>query len=690
MPDAVTRPATSAITLLNVWLADVLRALATSFEVTAPLERERALHRLLLAVVLGIGIVVRFWNLGGPGLHGDEETMAMATMHILKDGWPILPSGMFYPRGLTELYLMALSVLVFGESEWALRLPSALCGVLVIALTYLVGRRFLRPHWNLALAATVALLPQAIEYSQTARMYIFLLAAVAGCMACLFEWERSGRLRWLFGAVVTLTIGIELHTLAVTVVLLFVLPGVLRGDARKIVQGLVAAVVVMVAFLGIDAWVNSQYPVPPPEYAADIALPSWRGSRPTSYPREFQIAVLIAGALTAVFAVHFGRKVPQRLPAVCAALLLLIASVLQMLLFYHLAVLFGLAGAVVAYRAAGPIVLRRLWIFILSSAAVGLIQVTFLASRPGSVVKLVGVLVGQPSVWPYVRVSQFSVCATLLAFCAVVWGLWRVANRQRTPDYALLALLGLWIPMFVLGLFIWDMPARYAAASLLPMLVSGFALAQHAFDWLAQRSFGNGSLRSWRPVAALLTLALVVEPTQVLATVNRNFPDHRGAAQFIRSQNITPDDILIAEDVLQQTYYLGHVDYWLISRRHARLYVQLVDGVIRDFYTSTRVIDSGEQLQRVLDSYAGRRIFIIGSGENQRDGRREMRGFGIFDVLMSDRLEEVYLGSDRKTKVWRARPAQAESARHGNRHASLASSAIDVTSAAPRAIASGD
>jgi 4-amino-4-deoxy-L-arabinose transferase-like glycosyltransferase len=657
MPDAVTRRAPSAITLLNVWLADVLRALATSFEVTAPLERERALHRLLLAVVLGVGIFVRFWNLGGPGLHGDEETMTMATMHIVKDGWPILPSGMFYPRGLTELYLMALSVLVFGESEWALRLPSALCGVLVIVLTYLVGRRFLRPQWNLALAATVALLPQAIEYSQTARMYIFMLAAVAGCMACLFEWERSGRLRWLVGAVVTLTIGIELHTLAVTTVLLFLLPGVLQGDTRKIMQGVVACVLVMVAFLGIDAWVNSQYPVPPPEYAADIALPSWRGSRPTSYPREFQVALLLTGALTAVFAVHLGRKVPQRLPACCAALLLLIASVLQVMLFYHLAVLFGLAGAVVAYRAAGPIVLRRLWIFILSSAAVGLSQVTFLASRPDSVVKLVGVLIGQPSVWPYVRISQFSVCATVLAFCATVWGLWRVANRQRAPDYALLALLGLWIPMFVLGLFVWDMPARYAAASLLTMLVAAFALVQHAFDWLAQRSFGNGS---WRPVAALLTLALVVEPMQVLATVNRHYPDHKGAAQFIRSQNITPDDILIAEDVLQQTYYLGRVDYWLISRKHARLYVQRLDGVIRDFYTSTRVIDSGQELERVLDANGGRRIFIIGSGENRQDGRREMRGFGIFEVLRSDRLEELYLGNDGTTKVWRARPSRAE------------------------------
>jgi hypothetical protein len=92
-----------------VWVAEVLRSLAALFEVTAPLERARVLHRVLFAALLGIGILVRFWNLGVPGLHGDEETMAMATMHILKDGRPLLPSGMLYPRGLTELYLMALS-----------------------------------------------------------------------------------------------------------------------------------------------------------------------------------------------------------------------------------------------------------------------------------------------------------------------------------------------------------------------------------------------------------------------------------------------------------------------------------------------------------------------------------------------------------------------------------------------------
>ena len=252
MQNAATRAATPALTMLNAVCAGSLRALASLFEVTTPADRETVQHRVLLFAVLCIGTFVRFWGLGDPGFHGDEETMAMATMHIVKDGLPILPSGMFYPRGLTELYLMAASVQIFGESEWAFRLPSALCGVAVIYLTFLAGRRFLRPHWNLALAATVALLPDLVEYSQTARMYIFMEACIAGCLVCIFAWERSDRVGWLVGAVLTLVVGIELHALAVTCVLLFMLPSVLHADRRKFAYELAAASVVMVAYLVID------------------------------------------------------------------------------------------------------------------------------------------------------------------------------------------------------------------------------------------------------------------------------------------------------------------------------------------------------------------------------------------------------------------------------------------------------
>src|SRR5262245_9539668 len=163
MSDAATRAATPVTTSLNAVAAELLSSVARLFRSTMPVVEEAVLNRMVLVFVLCIGAVVRFWNLGVPGLHGDEDTMAMAVMHIMQDGRPILPSGMFYPRGLTELYLMAASVSIFGATEWAMRLPSALAGIALIYLCYVAGRRFLRPQWNLAFAATIALLPDLID-----------------------------------------------------------------------------------------------------------------------------------------------------------------------------------------------------------------------------------------------------------------------------------------------------------------------------------------------------------------------------------------------------------------------------------------------------------------------------------------------------------------------------------------------
>ncbi len=142
---------------------------------------------------------MRFWGLGSVGLHGDEETMAMPTMHIVEHGSPLLPSGMLYPRAIAQLYMMAASVMAFGESEWSFRLPSVIFGVLTIVLSFYAGRRFLTPAWNLAFTATVALLPEFIVDAQTARMYTFLIACIAGYLILLFRWERT-RQRALPGA----------------------------------------------------------------------------------------------------------------------------------------------------------------------------------------------------------------------------------------------------------------------------------------------------------------------------------------------------------------------------------------------------------------------------------------------------------------------------------------------------------
>ncbi len=656
-------PVMPPVSTLPEMIADLIRAMGSLFEITSPQERERLMHGLLLAAILCAGTWVRFWGLGNVGLHGDEETMAMAARHILQDGVPTLPSGMLYPRGLTQLYLMALSVLAFGESEWAWRLPSAVCGVALIALAYLAGRRFLRPQWNLAFAASIAFLPDLIEYSQTARMYIFLLASIAGSMACIFAWERTGRLGWLAGAVLVLVLGVELQSLAVTSVLLFLFPGLLQGDRKKIAWGLIAAGLVMLAFVGIDAWVTAQYPVPPPEYAADLGPPPWDRSRAVQgFDLTFDLALWSCGVAVAFFAFHLSRVITHRVAAISVVALLLGTLLAQLMLYYHLAGILFISGVVVARRYAGPRVWRRLSIFTLGSALLGLIHVSLLASTPGSVVKLLGAMVGQPSVWPYARIMEFSHVAGIIAVAVFGWGLVRIATRRPAADYWLLALLGVWIPLFAIGLFLWNVPSRYTAASILPLLVCAFGGAQQAVQYLASspaiKVLGDpGSLRWLHAGAAALTGILVIGPLASARAINSGYathPDHKGAAQFVRTLGISEDDIVLAEDVLQQTYYLGKVDYWLNSRKHARQFVERVDDRIVDFYTGTPVIGSGAELELLLRRHAGQRIIVIGSGENQADGRRSMRSLGIFELLASDRFQSLYTGRDGVTEVWRA------------------------------------
>lgn len=661
VPDAANRGLFPVSPILTEHVGGFLRALSDLFRITMPLERDQLAHRVMLLVIVGVGAWVRFWGLANVGLHGDEETMAMATMGIVREGAPILPSGMFYPRGLTELYLMAGSVKLFGESEWSFRLPSALCGVLTIYWAWLAGRRFLRPYWNLAFAAAVALLPSMIVYSQTARMYIFLLAAVAACMVCVFAWERSGRLSWLLGGVLALVVGIELQALAVTIVLLFLMPGILQGDFRKLLYGATAAAVVMVSYLLINGWVESHYPVPPPEYAADLGAPMWDRSRaPQAFASTFEVALWTAGLAIAFFAVHLSRVIPQRSAAICVATLLLVGLLLQLKLYYHIAVLLFIAAVVVARRFGGPRIWRRLGILVLGIGLLTLIHFSLLMSTPGSLQKVIGALVGQPSVWPYVRILEFSQLAGLLALGSVAWGLWRLMTRRRVTDYVLLGLLAVWIPMFTIGFFVWNMPARYAVASLLPMMLCAFAFAQKGTDWLqAKAAARNVALLEGRPaqlVAAAVTTVLVVNPMEVVASVNSGYesnPDHKGAAEFMKTQNIHEGDVILAEDVLQQTYYLGHVDYWLMSRNHARRYVELKNGRIQDFYTGSGVISSAAMLEDLLHNERGHRIFVIGSGENQSDKRKGMRG-DMDPVLRSNQFEVIYEGRDGLTQVWRA------------------------------------
>ncbi len=637
------------------FVSAAMEILTSLFRVTAPaISSTRLLHLVLLAAILGLGTFVRFWGLGSVGLHGDEETMAMAVAGILREGVPILPSGMFYPRGMTQLYLMALSVSVFGESEWALRLPSAICGVALIAICFLVGRRFLRPEWNLAFVASVALLPELVIYSQTARMYIFLVTCVAATMVLVFAWERTNRIRWLVAAASTLILGMDMQVLSVAGIFIFLMPGLVHSDARRLLQGILASVVAFIGFVVINTLVEAQYPVPPPEFAASLPTPAPAGSDvPLDFPLIANVFFWSAFAVLTFCCWRIAKSQGAKL-GLSAALLLVMGALLQIALFYHMAALCYLVGGALAIRNGSSSTARWLGLFLLGAATLAVVHALLLASEARTVIRLVGAMVGQPSVWPYVRVAQLSVAAGLVCGVLLLWGVYQLARGRTVPDYWLLLILLVWAPVFALGVFAWNVPPRYTAVALIPMLVCAFAALQGVTEKITR-----SAARAPHAIAAGVAALCIINPVQALSTVNAGYrihPDHKGTAEFLQSQGIREEDIILAEDVLQQTYYLGKVDYWLIGPAVARRFVMSRNDEVVDFYTGTPVVVSEAMLDLILLKNADKRIFVVVSGEEQYNGRSHARGPELQAALKSQRFETVYVGRDGVSKVLRAVP----------------------------------
>jgi hypothetical protein len=632
-------------------IAQILRDFAALFVVTdTQASRTGRWTWYLLACIIVAGAVARFWGLGSVGLHGDEKTMALPVMSLVSQGLPLMPSGMFYPRAVGQLYLMAAAVMAFGQSEWAMRLPSALCGILLILLTWKVGSRFLTAPWNLALTAAVAFLPSFIEDSQTARMYVFLVTCVAGYMALVLAWERGGRVGYLVAAVVTLLVGLQFHTLAIFAAFLVFFPGLARGDERKLWMGLAAFVALAVGFELINHLISTAYP----QSVESDDGPVGNGPHAALIPHPHQILLLLA----AVPALGFSFWVLARRGAP-AAVLLGAALVAQVTLAWHVAILLTAAALVLARRA-GPLSEFRLGFFLAVSVAVAATEVSYLlAHHAGSAKQIAGVLLGWPSVWPFIALTGYSVVATVAVVGSFAAGLWLLARREPVPDFLLLVLLGLWIPLLMIGWMKWNIPPRYAAAQVMILLVGAIA----AMQWMTARALERlnveraaGVLPAGVAALAVLACLVVVNPVKVALAVDSGYashPDHKGAAEFVASLHPGPQDIIVAEDVLQQTYYLGHVDYWLVNKKVAAPFMHLVKGRWLDFYTDTPLIGSGLELERLVEEPGRGAIYVIGSGENQEDGRSLMRAFGISEALQSPPFRSIYVGRDGFTRVWK-------------------------------------
>jgi mannosyltransferase len=141
-----------------------------------------------VAVLTGIGAVLRFWGLGHQGFWYDEADTAQLVHLPLGNMLGLLPQSESTP----PLYYIAAWVWahVFGAHEAGLRSLSAVAGVLTVPVAYGAAAKLVSTRAGIIAAALTACSPLLIWYSQEARAYS-LLVLLTGLSLLAFAHARA-------------------------------------------------------------------------------------------------------------------------------------------------------------------------------------------------------------------------------------------------------------------------------------------------------------------------------------------------------------------------------------------------------------------------------------------------------------------------------------------------------------------
>ena len=193
---------------------------------------------LLLAGFCGF---LFFFGLAYFGLVGaDEPRYAQVAREMLaRHDWitPTLGGKPWLEKPALYYWQAMLAYKVFGVSDWAARLPSAVDATLMVAAIYLFLRRF-RPGFQLDGALMAASASGVIGFARAASMDMPLAATFTIAMLAWYAWYESANRRYLalayiFLGLATLAKGPVAPFFALAIVVLF---AVAKGDYRLVAR----------------------------------------------------------------------------------------------------------------------------------------------------------------------------------------------------------------------------------------------------------------------------------------------------------------------------------------------------------------------------------------------------------------------------------------------------------------------
>jgi 4-amino-4-deoxy-L-arabinose transferase-like glycosyltransferase len=189
----------------------------------------------MVTIVLAVSAFLNLHDLTSmpPGLHGDEAAIGFEGRRILDEGWIGPYSGVALGTPTGPIYLTAVSVWLFGNTIFAVRLVPAVMGTLTVAALYLLLRRNLGARVALVGASLLAVMTWHVHFARVgfpAETWTFIVLVATGA---LVEALRSGSWGWWAAAGATAGLGIYVynpHPLVIGIMGLFILIHLLTGE----------------------------------------------------------------------------------------------------------------------------------------------------------------------------------------------------------------------------------------------------------------------------------------------------------------------------------------------------------------------------------------------------------------------------------------------------------------------------
>ena len=168
--------------------------------------------RSLAALSIAAVLASFFLALGkAPLFDVDEGAFSQATMEMFQRGdflSTYLNGVPRYDKPILVYWLQAACVLVLGPSEWAFRLPSAICATLWCFLIFLFARTAYGVNAGLAAAACAATSVGVFIIGRAATADALLNLLIAASMFSAWLYLQRGERKWLYGKFAAMALGV--------------------------------------------------------------------------------------------------------------------------------------------------------------------------------------------------------------------------------------------------------------------------------------------------------------------------------------------------------------------------------------------------------------------------------------------------------------------------------------------------